>query len=60
MISKCRDGRPIMHIFNNCFNYFSAGGVFHLPPYLKQDIAGLISKMLLVDPMKRATIQLIK
>ncbi|KAK3750532.1 hypothetical protein QZH41_018145, partial [Actinostola sp. cb2023] len=33
------------------------GGVFHLPPHLNKDISGLISKTLLVDPMKRATIQ---
>ncbi|XP_031554814.1 5'-AMP-activated protein kinase catalytic subunit alpha-2-like isoform X2 [Actinia tenebrosa] len=36
------------------------GGVFHIPPHLNPSISSLISKMLLVDPMKRATIQNIR
>ena len=39
---------------------YSPGGVFHIPPHLSADTGSLLTTMLQVDPMKRATIQQIK
>ena len=36
------------------------GGVFYIPSHLSPETSGLLSSMLQVDPMKRATMQQIK
>lgn len=40
--------------------YFVLGGVFYIPSHLTPETSGLLSSMLHVDPMKRATMQQIK
>mgnify|MGYP002803414054 CR=1 FL=1 len=40
--------------------FFLAGGLFHIPDHLSPEAGRLISAMLNVDPVKRATVQQIK
>lgn len=47
------------HPFNNVclsLSIFTAAGKFAVPDYLNKQVVDLIVKMLLVDPLKRATV----
>lgn len=50
----------ILCIHSNKLRLCIAAGVFQIPDYLNQSVVRLLLHMLMVDPMKRATIEDIK
>ena len=55
LLSNCANFTPLKY-----FLIFLPGGIFHTPDHLSPAAISLISAMLNVDPVKRATIQQIK